>query len=53
MLGVKKVDDPRNFGVASIDEQGFIDQVVEKPAIPKSNMALVGLYKIKETHFLF
>ncbi|MFX6949632.1 sugar phosphate nucleotidyltransferase, partial [Acinetobacter baumannii] len=34
MLGVKKVDDPRNFGVASIDEQGFIDQVVEKPAIP-------------------
>lgn len=53
MLGVKKVDDPRNFGVALIDEQGFIDSVVEKPAIPKSNMALVGLYKIKETHFLF
>ncbi len=53
MLGVKKVDDPRNFGVALIDEQGFIDAVVEKPAIPKSNMALVGLYKIKETHFLF
>ncbi len=24
MLGVKKVDDPRNFGVASIDEEGFI-----------------------------
>ncbi|HJV20201.1 MAG TPA: sugar phosphate nucleotidyltransferase [Sediminibacterium sp.] len=53
MLGVKKVDDPRNFGVASINEEGFIDQVVEKPAIPKSNMALVGLYKIKETQFLF
>jgi glucose-1-phosphate thymidylyltransferase len=53
MLGVKKVDDPRNFGVASIDEEGFIDQVVEKPAIPKSNMALVGLYKIRETDFLF
>ncbi len=53
MLGVKKVDDPRNFGVASINDQGFIDAVVEKPSIPKSNMALVGLYKIKETHFLF
>jgi glucose-1-phosphate thymidylyltransferase len=53
MLGIKKVDDPRNFGVASINEEGFIDQVVEKPAIPKSNMALVGLYKIRETHFLF
>jgi glucose-1-phosphate thymidylyltransferase len=53
MLGIKKVDDPRNFGLASINEDGFIDQVVEKPAIPKSNMALVGLYKIKETNFLF
>jgi glucose-1-phosphate thymidylyltransferase len=53
MLGVKKVDDPRRFGVAEIDEQGFIAHVVEKPAIPKSNMALVGLYKIKETEFLY
>lgn len=53
MLGVKKVDDPRNFGVAEIDEHGFITRVVEKPSIPKSNMALVGVYKIKETVTLF
>ena len=53
MLGVKKVDDPRNFGVAEIDDQGYIKRVVEKPAIPKSNLALVGLYKISETKFLF
>jgi len=53
MLGVKKVDDPRNFGVAEIGSDGYVQHVVEKPHIPKSNMALVGVYKIKETGILF
>jgi len=53
MLGVKKVDDPRDFGVAEIGDDGTIEHVVEKPHIPKSNMALVGLYKIKESDQMF
>ena len=53
LLGVKKVLDPRNFGVAELDENGIIRHVVEKPPIPKSNLALVGIYKIKETKQLF
>ena len=53
MLGVRKVDDPREFGVAEMDDEGYIDHVVEKPQIPKSNMALVGIYKIKESEMLF
>jgi len=53
MLGVKKVDDPREFGVAELDDDGFIEHVVEKPQIPKSNMALVGVYKIIESDQLF
>jgi len=47
-LCVKKVSDPREFGVAECDENGFVTRLVEKPRIPKSNMAIVGLYKIKE-----
>lgn len=53
LLGVKKVLDPRNFGVAELDEAGIIRHVVEKPPIPKSNLALVGIYKIKETKQLY
>ena len=53
LLCVKKVDDPREFGVAEIGEDGFINHVVEKPQIPKSNMALVGIYKIKESEMMF
>jgi len=53
MLGVKKVDDPRDFGVAEIDDEVFIIRVVEKLSITKSNMSLVGLYKIKDSSLLF
>lgn len=53
VLGVRKVDDPREFGVAEMDGDDFVTKVVEKPQIPKSNMALVGIYKIKESKMLF
>ena len=52
-LGIKKVDDPWKFGVVEFSEDDKITGVVEKPKFPKSNMALVGVYKIKETEVLF
>lgn len=53
VLGLRKVDDPRDFGVAEINEDGYINHVVEKPQIPKSNLALVGIYKIAESDMMF
>jgi len=46
VLGIKKVDTPGNFGVVEIDEDGLVQRVIEKPQIPKSNLALVGIYKL-------
>lgn len=53
LVGVKKVDDPRDFGVAEIHPDGSVRNAVEKPKIPKSNLALVGIYKITDTRLLF
>lgn len=38
------VDDPERYGVAEIDNQGNVISLEEKPSIPKSNNAVVGLY---------
>lgn len=38
------VDDPERYGVAEFDEKGKILSIVEKPKVPKSNYAVVGLY---------
>jgi len=38
------VRDPQRYGVVSFDEQGNVNDILEKPANPLSNVAVTGLY---------
>ena len=39
-----RVSDPERYGVAAFDTDGNVTSIEEKPAQPKSNYAVVGLY---------
>ncbi|MEW2428679.1 glucose-1-phosphate thymidylyltransferase [Micromonospora sp. NPDC047644] len=41
---VHKVSDPQEFGVAELDPHGTVLRVVEKPARPRSDLAMIGVY---------
>ena len=53
VLGVQEVDHPREFGIVMVGANGLVEKLVEKPEIPMSNLALVGLYKIANLPLLW
>lgn len=44
LIFLKEVENPSSFGVATLDENGKVLNLVEKPENPSSNLALVGVY---------
>jgi len=52
MIAVKRVKDPRRFGVVNV-RRGFIVKFVEKPAEPKSDLAIVGFNYFRRPELLF
>ena len=51
-IAVQKVDTPERFGIVHLDEAGYITSIIEKPRIPKSNIAVAGLYKFESYQYL-
>ena len=51
VIYVKEVPDPRRFGVTFI-EQGYITRLIEKPENDISNLAMIGLYYVRDAQQL-
>jgi glucose-1-phosphate thymidylyltransferase len=52
VIWVKPVPDPRWFGVALCDQDGWITQLIEKPSKMTHNLAVVGCYYFKDAEVL-
>ncbi len=44
LILLQKVADPQSYGIAELNGDGCVARLVEKPAEPRSDLALVGVY---------
>lgn len=47
-LFVKRIEDPRQFGVVVLDGSGAIVEYAEKPETPVSDLAMIGIYHFRD-----
>lgn len=47
LIWVKEVENPSQFGVVKLNNEGLITDFIEKPQTPISNLAIIGIYYFK------
>jgi glucose-1-phosphate thymidylyltransferase len=47
MIWVREVEDPRRFGLIELKDNRIV-RLVEKPEVPPSNLAMIGMYYLKD-----
>ncbi|MEN2993365.1 MAG: sugar phosphate nucleotidyltransferase [Bacteroidia bacterium] len=52
-VGIATVEAPSDFGIVELEADRRVVRLTEKPRIPRSNQAIVGLYLIRDTAALF
>lgn len=50
---VKEINDPRPFGVVTVDASMRVLDIIEKPELPPSNLVNVGVYVLDERIFRY
>lgn len=43
-ISLQHVDNPQQFGIADVDSEGHVRELIEKPDDPPSDLALIGIY---------
>jgi glucose-1-phosphate thymidylyltransferase len=51
-IGVKEVEDGRRFGIVELEGDRIV-RMVEKPKVPPTNLAIVGIYLIQDPELLY
>lgn len=52
VIFVKEVEDPRRFGVVTLNDQRYISRFVEKPSTMENRQAVIGLYWVRDAALL-
>jgi glucose-1-phosphate thymidylyltransferase len=52
-IGVKEIDNPRHYGIVTLDQECRVKNLVEKPRRSASKLGIAGVYFIEDTPALF